>query len=217
MTQAYCVKCRKKVEIKDPKRRVFSNGRPAIAGTCPISGTKVFKIVRWQDDPVYALDIAISREKEAQEFYLNAADKTEDKDGKRMLMWLAREEEWHRGSLEKQLKSLTGNKGWQVWQENRAPISEKDIETAAETAHTREASSYAHKTVGEVNALKTGMRAEKKAIDFYKKCWEVATETNAKNMFESMVKQEEGHLKLFKREMEIVNKHNRYFLLSWFL
>ena len=217
MTQAYWVKCRKMVEIKDPKRIVFSNGMPAIAGTCPISGTKVFKIVRWQDDPVYALEIAIARKKAAQEFYLSAADKTEDKDGKKMLKWLAREEEWHRGGLEKQLKSLVGKKGYEEWQEKSAPVSEKDIAVASETAHTREAMSYEHKTGGEVSALRTAMRAEKKAIDFYTKCWESATDPNAKKMFESLVKQENGHLKLLDREMEIVNKHKRYFLLPWFL
>ena len=217
MTQAYCVKCRKMVEVKDPKRIVFSNGRPAITGICPISNTKVYRIVKWQDDPIHALETAIAREKAAQEFYLSAADKTEDKDGKKMLKWLAREEEWHRGGLEKQLKSLVGKKGYEEWQEKSAPMNEKDISMASETAHTREATSYEHKTSGEVSALRTAMRAEKKAIEFYRKCGEVATDPNAKKMFESLVKQEEGHFKLVQREMEIVNKHKRYFLMPWFL
>lgn len=217
MTQAYCVKCRKMVEIKDPRRTVFANGRHAIGGTCPVSNTKVFRIIKWQDDPVSALEIAIAREKAAHDFYLKAAEKTEDKDGKRMLKWLAREEEWHRGSLENQLKSVVGDKGWQEWQEKSAPISEKDIAAASETAHTREATSYQHKTGGEVSALRTAMRAEKKAMDFYKKCWVAATDPKAKRMFESLVKQEEGHMKLLAREMEIVNHHKRYFLLPWFL
>ncbi len=44
MAQAYCVKCRKKVEIKDPKAITMKNGRPATQGTCPSCGTKVFRI-----------------------------------------------------------------------------------------------------------------------------------------------------------------------------
>ena len=44
MAQAYCFKCRKKVEIKDAKNVTLKNGRPAVSGTCPACGTKVFRI-----------------------------------------------------------------------------------------------------------------------------------------------------------------------------
>jgi hypothetical protein len=41
---AYCVKCKAKVEIKNPKDVTMKNGRPAVNGTCSKCGTKVFKI-----------------------------------------------------------------------------------------------------------------------------------------------------------------------------
>jgi hypothetical protein len=44
MTQAYCVKDRTMVEIKDPKPTTLKNGRPAIQGVCPTCGTKVTRI-----------------------------------------------------------------------------------------------------------------------------------------------------------------------------
>ncbi|HMK32280.1 MAG: DUF5679 domain-containing protein [Nitrosotalea sp.] len=44
MTTAYCVKCRKKVEIANPKEVKLKNGRPAVKGTCPKCGTNVFRI-----------------------------------------------------------------------------------------------------------------------------------------------------------------------------
>ncbi|MGQ0376625.1 MAG: DUF5679 domain-containing protein [Nitrososphaerota archaeon] len=44
MVQAYCVKCRKKVDIKDPQQTKLKNGRPATKGKCPICGTNVFRI-----------------------------------------------------------------------------------------------------------------------------------------------------------------------------
>jgi hypothetical protein len=44
MAEGYCVKERKKVEIKDPKQVTMKNGRPAIQGFCPDCGTKIFKI-----------------------------------------------------------------------------------------------------------------------------------------------------------------------------
>jgi DNA-directed RNA polymerase subunit RPC12/RpoP len=44
MAQAYCMKCRKKVEIKNPKSVTLKNKRPATQGVCPNCGTKVFRI-----------------------------------------------------------------------------------------------------------------------------------------------------------------------------
>lgn len=44
MTQAYCVKCKKKVEMKNEQRVTLKNGKPAAKGVCPTCGTKVFRI-----------------------------------------------------------------------------------------------------------------------------------------------------------------------------
>ena len=44
MATAYCMKCRKKVEISNPRRVMLKNRRPATQGACPKCGTKVFRI-----------------------------------------------------------------------------------------------------------------------------------------------------------------------------
>jgi predicted RNA-binding Zn-ribbon protein involved in translation (DUF1610 family) len=44
LTKAYCVKCKKSVEMKDPKKVKLKNGKPATKGLCPKCGTKVFRI-----------------------------------------------------------------------------------------------------------------------------------------------------------------------------
>ena len=44
MTTGYCMKCRTKREIKDLKETTLKNGRPAVKGTCPECGTKMFRI-----------------------------------------------------------------------------------------------------------------------------------------------------------------------------
>ncbi len=41
---AYCVKCRAKREMKDPKSITMKNGKPATQGVCPTCGTKMFRI-----------------------------------------------------------------------------------------------------------------------------------------------------------------------------
>ncbi|MDM8000013.1 MAG: DUF5679 domain-containing protein [Dehalococcoidia bacterium] len=44
MAQAYCVKCKKKVEIQNPRQVTLKNKRPAVQGVCPKCKTKVFRI-----------------------------------------------------------------------------------------------------------------------------------------------------------------------------
>jgi len=44
MVTAYCMKCRKKVEIKNPRQITLKNNRPAVQGVCYFCGTKVFRI-----------------------------------------------------------------------------------------------------------------------------------------------------------------------------
>ena len=43
-TQAYCVKCKAKREMKNEKPVTMKNGRSAISGVCSTCGTKMFKI-----------------------------------------------------------------------------------------------------------------------------------------------------------------------------
>ncbi len=44
MTEAYCVKCKKKREMKDEKSVTMKNGKKAKKGVCPTCGTKMFRI-----------------------------------------------------------------------------------------------------------------------------------------------------------------------------
>jgi hypothetical protein len=40
----FCMKCKTAREIKDPQPTQLKNGKPATTGTCPVCGTKIFKI-----------------------------------------------------------------------------------------------------------------------------------------------------------------------------
>ena len=44
--QGYCVKDKQMVDITNPTRSTFKNGRPIMNGTCPICGNKVFRILK---------------------------------------------------------------------------------------------------------------------------------------------------------------------------
>jgi len=49
MAQAYCVKCREKREMQDAKEVMMKgkggSKRKALKGTCPVCGTKMFRIL----------------------------------------------------------------------------------------------------------------------------------------------------------------------------
>ena len=42
--EAYCVKCRKKVAVKNHEHVTLKNGRPALSGVCPSCNSRVFRI-----------------------------------------------------------------------------------------------------------------------------------------------------------------------------
>jgi len=44
LMEGYCMKCRTKRDMKDAKQITMKNGRPATQGSCPVCGTKMFKI-----------------------------------------------------------------------------------------------------------------------------------------------------------------------------
>ena len=42
--EAYCMKRKTKREMQSPQQITMKNGRPASQGSCPVCGTKMFKI-----------------------------------------------------------------------------------------------------------------------------------------------------------------------------
>ena len=53
MATGYCFKCRQKREIKDPKQLIMKNNRPAVQGTCPVCGAKLFRIGKLKEVEMY--------------------------------------------------------------------------------------------------------------------------------------------------------------------
>jgi hypothetical protein len=44
MATAYCVKCRRKIEIRNPRQVLLKNKRLATQGVCSACGTKVYRM-----------------------------------------------------------------------------------------------------------------------------------------------------------------------------
>lgn len=41
---AYCVRCKAKREVKDPRKVTMKNGRAATKGTCPVDGGVLYRM-----------------------------------------------------------------------------------------------------------------------------------------------------------------------------
>ena len=46
--EAYCLKCRTKRQMTNPQPVTMKNGKPATSGTCPVCGTKMYRIGKAQ-------------------------------------------------------------------------------------------------------------------------------------------------------------------------
>jgi rubrerythrin len=211
MAQAYCLKCREMVEVQEPKIVAYSNGAIAITGVCPVSGTRLSRIASWQDDPIIALQIAIQREKQAHEFYLDAAENTTDSMGSRMFKWLANQEDCHRVALEKQLKSRLDKGTWLEWREEIEPV------LSAEFPEISEAFGAYSPSTGDIQALEMGIEAEKKAIEFYRNNRDYADDPEAQKMFDWFAEHEEGHRRLMEEELKWIQNGRKFFQLPRFM
>ena len=56
-TQAYCVKCKEKWEMKDPAAIMMKNGKPTTQGVCATCGTKMFTIGKGHRMPTLPLSV----------------------------------------------------------------------------------------------------------------------------------------------------------------
>lgn len=162
------------------------------------------------DNPIAMLDRAIEREKGGHDFYLKAAEKTQDAKGRQMFLWLAQEEMRHFNQLSRQRQSLVEEKRWQPAPPPVAPVDKGSFPAISEAAGKIQAST------GEMEALSLAIEAEKQSIALYSQGDREATDTEAKKVFSSLVAEEQGHLDLLEAELEFLRRAKTYFTLHRF-
>ncbi len=155
------------------------------------------------------LDKAIDREDKARRFYLQAADKTKDKDGERMFRWLAGEELKHFDKLSQQREVLARGGQWKKMP-TEPPITTSDLPRAPEADGPVKADS------GEIEALQLGITAEKESVALYARAEALSTSPEAKELFGRLVQEEGGHLVLLEEELEWIKNSRQYFTLHRF-
>jgi len=161
-------------------------------------------------DAVDALKLAIERERGANKFYRQAANMTEDPNGKRTFKWLAKEELRHLAKLRQQLRSVLENNRWLEWRRATAPIERTEFPPPSEAIGRVKVGA------AERDALRQAIESEREAVAFYREAENSTPDLHGKTMFRALAREEEGHLSLLEQELEWITKSRKYFTLHRF-
>lgn len=150
-----------------------------------------------------AIEIAINMEKDAIEFYTEAAEKTSHPVGKKMFLSITEDEKRHLAALSQIFKDVG------VTLDDVSPM--KNIQSIFKTM--KEAMiKRVEATKDDLEAFKIAMQMEKEGIEFYKKAELEAKTEKEKELFRRLIKEEQEHHDIFA---------NTYFFLSdtgsWFM
>ena len=163
-----------------------------------------------------ALSLAIRREKEANRYYSDAADRSTNANGREMFSWLASEEMKHIQILEKQWEEIKGSgmwlseEGWCTYGDISNPIE------CSEFPSSSEARGEFKEEAPELEILKAAIEAEREATSFYADLAKSTSDPNGKAMFEQLARIEQGHLDLLEEEYEWLSRAKSMFTLHRF-
>jgi rubrerythrin len=167
-------------------------------------------------DAQEALALAIKREKEAHEYYSDAAAKSTNDNGRKMFSWLASEEQGHVQILERQFEKVKSGdawlseEGWCVYGDISHPIECSELPSSSEVK------AELPEDAPEMDVLQQAIGAERTATEFYAETARNTPDENGRAMFEMLSKVEQGHLDLLEEEYEWLSKSKAMFTIHRF-
>jgi rubrerythrin len=150
-----------------------------------------------------AIEIAIKMEKDAIEFYTEAAGKTQHPAGKKMFLSITEDEKRHLALLSKIFKDI----GITIDEVNPIKNIQSIFKTMKETMMQRVAA-----TRDELEAFKIAMQMEKEGVEFYKKAEAEATTDKEKTLFGRLVKEEQQHYDIFANTYSFMSDTGNWFM-----
>jgi rubrerythrin len=148
---------------------------------------------------VEAIKTAIQMEIEGYDFYMKAAQETDNDLGRTMFEQLAKDEMEHQRTFEAMFDQIADPSTWRKLASETPGVPE--IPAFREKSKEQKQSGS---LAGDANALRIGMENEEKSIKFYKKAAETAEDEQAKTIFSNIAQQEEYHYQLLQAELDSV-------------
>jgi len=160
-------------------------------------------------DELKALKMAIDYEKKIRSFYLKHSEKIKNNLAKKTFVFLADEELKHIDAIKAFNKSIHDGEepmidsGTEDEAINRVKeFFSKGMEEAAKKARASE---------NELKIYELGLQMEQNGYDFYKQASEKAEHPNVKNLFEFLLKEENGHYALLSNAISYFKNPDEYF------
>ena len=163
-----------------------------------------------------ALALAIKREKEAHQYYGDAAARSTNENGRKTFSWLASEELGHIRILEHQWEKVKSSgtwlseEGWCTYGDISHPIECTELPSSSESR------GELPEDAPEIEVLRQAVEAERTAAAFYSELAGMTSDENGKAMFEKLSKVEQGHLDLLEEEYQWLSKSKSMFTLHRF-
>ena len=160
---------------------VLKRGNPLTCASCG-------KEMPWTErEDLKAVKVAMEAEKEAYQFYAQAAKKTKHPRGKDMFTQLSEFEMNHYQKLKELSKSLADKGEWIHY--SGTTLQKKAIPGKADKAKDQE-------QMTDMDALKMAVKEEKKAETFYRSMADITNDPRGKDMYRRLAEEEALHEKL---------------------
>jgi rubrerythrin len=139
-----------------------------------------------------ALMLGMEMEKETFDFYVKAAQKTFNPEGKRIFRWLAESEETHYLKLVEIYKALDAGGSWIFYAASTIELETSDGEPGVgfET--------------DDIEALRLAREIEEKGIDYFEDLLNKTTDSEGRKMVETLRREEEEHLRVITEKLHFL-------------
>ncbi len=155
------------------------------------------------EDYMNAIEVAIKMEKDAIDFYTEAAGKTKHPVGKKMFLSITEDEKRHL----KMLSAIFRDIG--ITPENVSPMG--NIQTIFKTMKDAMMQQVAA-TKDEIDAFRIAMQMEKEGVEFYKKAEAEAPTEKERALFMRLVKEEQQHYDVFANTYSFMSDTGNWFM-----
>jgi rubrerythrin len=151
------------------------------------------------------IKMAIQMEKDGHKFFMDKASQTESTLGKKMFERLAKEELQHIATFTEMFDQILESKEWHKLiqrhsLEHRMPVFEEAVNR--EPVEVSE---------NDVQALDEALDLERRAIEFFKDAMEKSEDETAKELFGSIMKEEEYHYMLIQAQRDALTNAGFWF------
>lgn len=150
-----------------------------------------------------AIEVAIRMEKDAIDFYTEAAGKTEHSVGKKMFLSITEDEKRHLKMLSAIFKDIG------ITLDNVSPMG--NIQTIFKTMKDAMMQRVAA-TKDEIDAFRIAMQMEKEGVEFYKKAETDAPTEKERALFSRLVKEEQQHYDIFANTYSFMSDTGNWFM-----